>query len=128
MKSKTYIKYFILIVVLSNTPPIKSIISLGLDEKHYRYSNNDGTRTFISNPYKGKEFLYKKYFSGKNLLDLYPGADTTVYRLYKKDFWAFWRWGEYVYDKRYTLPYKSWDSIKAHRRIPGRQNSSFQDF
>lgn len=111
------LKYMVVLIMSASIPPIKSFLSLMLVEKHYRYSNGDGTWNLIEIPFKGRVFNFTKTLDTAWLWKDCPQSDTTVYRLYKKDFWAFWRFGEYLYDKRYILPYKSRDEIRRYRTV-----------
>ena len=59
----------------------------------------------------------------------YPSTkDTVVYRLFWKNPLAFWRWAEYFNDKRYDLPYKSWESIRKKRGYDIKYSNKWQEF
>jgi hypothetical protein len=125
---KTVIIIVLSVIVVSNIPPVNKFFGFFFDQHHYRYSNGDGTWTVIENQFKGEHLRFEKTIPKEILYEKYPGADTIIYRLFWRNPLAFWRLGEYIYDKRYTIPYKSWKEIKKNRRIPGRENSSYQDF
>jgi hypothetical protein len=127
-KLKNWIFVLIIIMLISNFPPIKSVISLFTDENHYRYSNADGSFTGVDIPFKGRLYNLAPVLP-KSFKEKHPtSSDTIVYRLFWKNPLAFWRWGEYYYDKRYNLPYLSWKEIRKKRGYDLKYSTNWQDF
>ncbi|MFC4263275.1 hypothetical protein ACFOWM_10325 [Ferruginibacter yonginensis] len=118
-KYKTIIWLAAITVLLSNWPLIQNIT--GLNDWYYRYSNISGTFTMMENSIQGR--LFKKPPNGEFILNrpnfygcnLMPQSDTVVYRLFAINPLKFWRWGEYIFDWRYRLPYTDWDAIVKKR-------------
>ena len=126
MSIKKILIIAICILIISNLPPVKGLFSIFFDEDNYRYSNADGTYTNMD--VKGSHY---------NLMPMVPGSfqsehpgtsDTIVYRLFWKNPLAFWRWSDYFTDKRYSLPYKSWKSIRKKRGYDIKYSNRWQDF
>lgn len=84
-----------------------------LDERHYKYSNFNGTSTsyeFMSRDFQMMKRLHKTCSS------LHPERkDKRLYRVFNKNPFAFWRWRLYFFDERYKLPYKNWNEIEKMR-------------
>jgi hypothetical protein len=85
-----------------------------VDDGHYKYSNSDGTSTFVEFKTHNFELATRRHYSCN--LRRSKDADQTMYRLFTKNPFAFWRWGLYCYDERYKIPYKDWDEIKKNRK------------
>jgi len=119
---------FIALTVVTNIPIVSDVFETFVDEDHYRFSNGDGTWTAIDNMFKNDRWPFERKVSYPPLFARYPGADSTMYRLFTKNPLTFGRYGKYFFDQRYTLPYKNWDEIKAKRRFKGIDNSTFQSF
>lgn len=108
---RTYILAFfliILVVTLSNIPPISYIFDYALDDKHYRYANHSESFNVTDrsgNNIIGVKKSFKVYLIGNNL----KPVDTVLYRTFWKNPFAFWRWHSYLNSKddRYKLPYKN---------------------
>ncbi len=124
-KIKNWIFVLIIIMLISNFPPIKSVISFFTDENHYRYSNEEGLFTFVEFKSRDQAMMLRKFESFKIE---HPEKSTMVYRLFWKNPVAFWRWGEYYYDKRYNLPYLSWKEIRKKRGYDLKYSTNWQDF
>ena len=109
------------LVVASNVLPLS--ILLGSDD--CRYSNSSGSFTFAETNFGGYDYNlclnrfteYKKQFK----------ADTVLYRLNSINPLRFWNFREYLFEHKYHLPYKSWETIE-NIRGPIRNKSGFQDF
>lgn len=123
MKSLILILAFLFI---ANIPPIKNIFTFFIDENHYRYSNYDGSFTFIEFKGHDTEMMGRKEnaFNKKHFLD----SNTVVFRCFRKNPLALWRWAEYFYDKRYKLPYKNWKEIRKRRGSDLEYSNNWQDF
>lgn len=113
---KTYKKIIvkiILIIFLSNLPPVYGLIRTFADWQSFRYSTYNGSVTFISFWDRNFEMMQRVH---KGCLVARPNLkDKNMYRLFAKNPLAFWRWRAYFFDKEYKLPYKSWDEIKKTR-------------
>ena len=119
---KKIILIVISIILLANLLPLH----IFLDEGHYRYSNADGSFT-------GIDIKSRKYNLSPVVPDSYRkehpnSTDTLVYRVFWKNPLAFWRWRTYFTDKRYKLPYKSWEEIKKKRGYDIEYSNKWQDF
>jgi hypothetical protein len=97
-------------IILSNIPPFYNFFNLFLDERHYLYSNYNGSLTFSE--FMSRDFeMFKRRHEGCNLVR--PNLkDKQIYRLFSKKPLAFWRWGRYFFGERYKLPYKDFEEIK----------------
>ncbi len=127
-KIKTWILVVIFFMLLSNFPPIRYVFELFTNENHYKYSNGDGSLTKQEIPFKNSVYNLSPVVPEK-YKELYPNStDTIMYRIFWKNPLEFWRWAEYYYDKRYTLPYKNWEEIKKRRGVNFQRNSNFQNF
>ena len=127
LKRKEALLFLIVFLVVSNIPPIKSLYGLFIDEGHYRFSNGNGKATWIDNQFKNDHYHLNPTVP-KSFIEEFPGTtDTIVYRTFWRNPLAFWRWGEYFYDKRYKLPYKSWNEIRK-RRPTSNYKTKWQDF
>jgi hypothetical protein len=100
---------FILIILIFNLTPAKWIA--GYDD--LLYSNETGTFTFNEANYAGRNYqLCKVNFEEykKN-----EKTDTILYRITQKNFFKFWRWGDYLTKEKYKLPYRDWKEIERVR-------------
>lgn len=139
------------IILISNVYPINNWVDTFLDENHYAYSNGDGTVTHIYNAFKDGEFNVPHDLStarldprqprmdttgglvelpaGTLLRRSYPDADTTMYRLFRKNPLTFWRWKYYIIgNEKYDYPYRNWHDILSKRPFKKPENSTFQEF
>lgn len=120
-KYKKWIWIIAVTLLLSNWQGFKNLS--GLNDWYYRYSNISGTYTVMEIPIQGrvyKEFSTKYFILDKSALEEckiphIPQSDTIVYRLFAINPLKFWRWGEYIFDWRYRLPYTDWEAIKKKR-------------
>ena len=113
LKRNIWKRIFIIVVILilCNLPPLKWPFTW-FDHDDYRYSNNAGSFTFREFQFKGDDFA----LCWRNFLDFKKDchcADTVLYRLNRNNPFKFWRYGDYIFKKKYHLPYQSWDKIKA---------------
>ncbi len=129
MTKKKYGKWIWLvaiIILLTNWQGCKNIT--GLNNWYYKYSNISGTYTSSETPKKGR--VYKRPPGGKFILNRpnfygckdMPQSDTIVYRLFDINPLKFWRWGEYIFNWRYRLPYANWELIKQKRETGSLKN------
>lgn len=124
-KSKPILIGLIILITISNIPIITPIFTLFLDERHYRYSNFDGSCThyeFKSNDFEVMKRLNEIYFK-----DFPNKKDQKLYRLFSKNPLAFWRWRLYFVDERYKLPYRDFDEI-LKLRGPNWQKDELHQF
>ncbi len=86
-----------------------------VDERHYRYSNYNGSFTFYEFMSRDFEMMHRGH---KVCLSHRPNLkDKQIYRLFSKNPLAFWRWRLYFFDERYKLPYRDWEEIKNIREV-----------
>ena len=109
------------VISLSNIPIIKWFIG----STDCQFSNGDGSFTFAEINFKGANFQLCE----ENFIEYKkkPVGDTILYRLCPKNILHFWDYGEYLFSKKYRVPYKSWSEIESHRG-PIINKSGFQDF
>ncbi len=106
--------FFLTLIVLSNVPPINLFFKFFLDERHYQYSNVDGSFTFVEFKASDYKMMRRKFSGFKN--ENSQLKDTNIYRLFLKNPFTFWRWQNYFFDDRYSLPYKNWETILMFRK------------
>lgn len=126
MKKGLYILSSILIIILlSNLPPIKYFFNWIVDETHYEYASASGNFKVIDrsgNNITAIKKGFKESLKKENLIT----EDTILYRLFWKNPAAFWRYRSYFdkNDERYKLPYKSKEDIeKKKNNIQNNPNS-----
>jgi hypothetical protein len=131
LRRKTILSYTGLFLIMINLPITKEFA--GINRGYYRYSNLAGTLTryevLSQNRIISQEYV-RDIGSSERFRNQYPGTnDTTIYRLFKINPLKFWRWGEYIFNWRYRLPYTDWKKIEA-RRGHGilKYSNSFQEF
>ncbi len=124
MKKKLVIILFV--IFFSNIPPFKSILSVYLNDGWYRYSNADGSYTFIDNPISNSNYSLKKIIPVT--CRVHNSSDTIMYRLFYKNPLKFWNWGEYFYSKKYNLEYMNWGRIKKKRGYTIENSNNCQQF
>lgn len=117
MKNKSTILIIIIAIVVVNL----AMMTRNMD---CSYSNSSGSFTFEEMNFKERNFRMcqnkMEEFKKEN-------SDTVLYRLCPMNFLAFWNWGAYLYQKKFRLPYTSWEEIER-KRGPVRNRSGFQDF
>jgi len=119
MKSKVKIMLTVLIIVAI------FIVASATSRVDCSYSNYNGTFTFeeMNSQERNFEMCERKFYEFKKE----NRQDTVLYRLCKKQFFRFWNWGNYLSQKKFSLPYKSWKEIQT-RRGELTARSGFQDF
>jgi hypothetical protein len=114
----------VVILLVSNTRPAKVVLE-SRDYSDCKYSNYNGSFTFEEMQFQSRDFAMclRKFqeFKKQN------NKDTILYRLCKTSVLKFWRYGDYLSDEKFKLPYMSWQEIEA-RRGPLLNKSGFQDF
>ena len=135
--------FLISIIIISNIPFVSWIIDSCFGMDYYAYSNGDGTWTGGGTSFKEKPYpnimtlstteidsrVYGAKPVGVELRELYPNADTIIYRLFWKNPLVFWHWWQYIgMDHRYDFPYKSWEEIQARRPPNFRRSGKWQQF
>ncbi len=118
-------------MTITNIPGIKEIS--GANKAYYRYSNYNGTITSWEILSQGREIdkeYVKTISQNEQFKKMHPDTkDTTIYRLFEINPFHFWRWGEYIFNWRYRLPYKNWKEIKKRRGYGElKYANSFQEF
>ena len=121
---KKVIRIFIFIfsiIVISNILPVKTFVKTD----DCRYSTGDGGFTFEEMNFMDADFrMCQNRFHEykKNQI-----KDTILYRLCPMNALHFWDYGEYLFSKRYHLPFKSWQSIENIRGTITNK-TGYQDF
>lgn len=112
------------IIILCNLPPLKWVITW-FDNGDYRYSNNNGSFTYKEFQFKERDFDmgWRGFLYFKKKCSC---GDTVLYRLNRNNPFKFWRYGEYLFQEKYQLPYQSWEKIEARRGLIDHLNG--QDF
>ena len=109
MKKKYLIAVGLLvtIITLSNWGPINLFVVVNVDKHYYKYSNGDGRWRLDEWRYKGP--MYNAYYKTLQPWDTVGigDADTIIYRNFKINPLAFWRYWSYYNDPVFELPYKS---------------------
>jgi hypothetical protein len=108
MKNYKLLLYTIIILLLSNVPPLNFIFKLlsgdsivpGMSENFYvtkdlNYIYEGSLGDTLKNP------CYRKY------KEISTKSSHTLYRLQKIEPWRFWRWGEYITEEKWRQPYIS---------------------
>ncbi len=115
------------LVILANVPPFTIFLKVFVDEKHYRYSNSNGSFTFSE--FMSRDFEMMKRNHEGCLLSRPELKDKQIYRLFTKNSFAFWRWRLYFFDERYKLPYKDFEEInKIRERENVKNNTCLMEF
>ncbi len=107
------------VILITNWQGFKNIT--GINDWYYLYSNQSGTFTAFEEPKFERNF--KKPENGFFTLnspypytcDSIPKGDTIVYRLFAINPLKFWRWGEFLFNWRYRLPYTNWEKVESRR-------------
>jgi|GEM_PF-2231778 len=111
----------LLFIAISNLPPIHWLYK----ENDCSFSSGSGLFTFSEMNFKGDDFNQCNHkfseFRKRN------SGDTTLYRLCPMNIFHFWDYGEYLFAKKYRVPYQPWQEIES-RRGPLENKSGFQDF
>jgi hypothetical protein len=118
MKMGKFIVFIILVAIVA----VNAVsVSRNID---CSYSNSSGSFTFEEMNLKERNFemCMRKFSEFKK-----QSADTVLYRLCKKNFLKFWNWSNYIFQKKFKLPYKSWKEIDERRGMVNAK-SGFQDF
>jgi hypothetical protein len=118
IKMKKPVKFsvgIIFFLVVSNIPPMQTIFKLLFDQKLYYYSTKDGSALFDENIFLGRVFHFRRSTT-KSFNETYPEADTIIYRNFKPNPFAFWRYRDYIFDERYTLPYFPLEEARKKRQ------------
>lgn len=90
-----------------------------------QYSNASGSFTFGETNIEGYDYhlCVNRFndFKKKN------NNDTILFRLTPMNLLCFWKYGEYIFDNKYHLPFKSWQSIENIRGTITNK-TGYQDF
>lgn len=117
-------RIFLLIVmgiVIINLPPARSFFP----REDLLYSNANGSFTYDEVNYTGRNFdlCLDNFQAFKSV----SKTDTVLFRVTSINILKFWRLGNYLTDRRYKLPYKSWTEIETLRG-PIKNKTAFQAF
>jgi hypothetical protein len=104
-----------LFLILANIPPFKSVFKAIFDQELFNYSTADGSWMYDENTFFGRTFSLK-YYTTEAFRESYPEADTIIYRNFKPNPLAFWRYSDYLFDERYTLPYFPLEEARKKRK------------
>jgi hypothetical protein len=127
IKKKTLRKIlwpFWVTILITNWQGFKNLT--GINDWYYMYSNKSGTLTNLEEPRwayvfpKPKENQIYPYPLIAGPLDcrekgFIPKNDTIICRTFAINPLKFWRWGEYLFNWRYKLPYTNWDKVQQKR-------------
>lgn len=124
--------FIIIIALLIIYLPLRFLIHL-ISPNDISFSNLDGSFTATEYLKKGDDYelILRRFESFKmhvrnNDTD-YLGKDTTVLnRLDPKRLWQVWNYGEFLFNKKYHLPYKNWEEIRIIRGP--KTNNKYQTF
>lgn len=118
---KKIIKYLVpilLIIVVFNLNPLRTLCDWLVDTYHYKFANSSADfyiRATSAENFKGIEESWHEYLKKGNV----KSNDTTLYRLFPMNPFAFWRYYNY-FNPIYKLPYKNMEEIpklkKSYRR------------
>jgi len=123
---RTLLITVLIIIVLSNIPPIKSVLGVLLNDDWYRYSNGNGSYTFVDQQLSNSIYRLNKIVPLSCRTE--NNGDTIVYRLFYRNPLRFWNWAEYFYSKKYQMEFKSWDKIKRKRAYILKFSNNCQQF
>jgi hypothetical protein len=114
----------LVIIIICNLPPAKELFYFS-GQKDCEYSNFNGTFTFDEVNFAIRDFdMCMRKFDDFKQVDK---SDTILYRLSEINYLQFWNYGDYLFRKKYRLPYMSWEVIKQRRgRVENK--TGFQDF
>lgn len=114
--------------IFTNLPIINKIILREIDgNRHFRYSNADGSFTIIQDFGFKDGLIQADWVMGRFIRENKPSPGNRVlYRLYKINPLCFWRWSFYIFSSR-KFPYRSWEDIEPNR-MPYKPNNMWQDF
>lgn len=120
-RSLINITIILFLLLIINIPPVKFL--LGTDD--CRYSNYNGDFTYEEMNFNSRDFtMGMRRF--KDFKEMHP-ADTILYRLCPINPLYIWKYGDYLFSKKYRLPYKPWEEIETVRGVV-MYRSHFQDF
>jgi len=107
--------------MIINLPPVKWL--WGIDD--CSYSTGDGSFTFVEANLNGRDLVMcnRKFDDFKSE---HPD-NKVLYRLCAINGLYVWKYGDYLFSRKYRLPYKSWEEIDKLRG-PLKLHSEFQDF
>lgn len=118
--------WILIVITICNLPPIKWIF-LFFDHDDYRYSNIDGWFTYEEFQFKGRDFkMGQRRF--EDFKEQCKCGDTILYKLNKNNFLKFWRYSDYLFRKKYHLPYQEWSIIEARRNKRQKHSIEYTDF
>lgn len=94
------------LIALVNIPKVSLAIMIMMNDSDYKKSNyhyssgrSDGFSVWSRKGYDDVLGQFEIYKRKQN-------SDTTLYRNFKPVWWKVWRWGFYISESRYRLPFK----------------------
>ena len=115
MKKYKPLIYVLVIIILSNLPPLNFFFRVfGGDSIVRGTSESLYVTKDLKYQYQGylkdtlKNDCYRQYRAK------YPMSNPTLYRLQPLELWKFWNWGEYLIKEKWRQPYKnvSYEELK----------------
>jgi hypothetical protein len=111
----------VVILIVINVPPLKWVFG----QEDLLYSNSNGSFTFDEVNNSGRN--YKLCMDNFEVFKSIHKENTLLFRVTPINILEFWRWGEYVTNEKYKLPYKSWKVIEGIRG-PVKNKTNWQAF
>lgn len=113
-KYKYPVLIIICVILVSNLTLLKELGGINYD--YYRYSNYGGT-VAVHEIFSQGRIIDKKaidtLWKTAAFKRTYPeSVDTVLFRNFKIQPLKFWRWGEYVFNWRFRLPYINWKEVR----------------
>lgn len=130
MNKKTIIILIICVLAFPNTPIIRKFITVKVDNDYYRYSNCNGSFTFLQDfSFKSPGFSMSPF--KRFIEETSPSKENrTLYRLYRINPLCFWRWHRYIINSVH-FDYMDWEEIEQRRNSSNKEEkkmSRWQDF
>jgi len=111
---KTITISVILLLTISNllNQPT-SLLTEGIG-KGYTFETYDGKYKFTHVPSKGSQIKSIEMRFTRLINDKPEYKQTTLFRTFKRQPFKFWKWYEYLFDEKYSYPYKNPSNKSVH--------------
>ena len=122
-KKITILSIILILIVISNFPPINTLIVMyERDLGYFSYSKKSDTTSFYhENGMQPADFVYFSLKKDSNFIKENPHEfDDTLYRNFTINPLFFWHWKDYFVDERYTLPYISTAEVYRNAKKGGK--------
>jgi len=104
---------------ISNIPQVSLAIMIMTDDSDYKKSN------YHYSSGKSDEFSvwsrkgYEDVLAQFEIYKTQQNSDTILYRNFKPEWWKIWRWGFFLSENRYQLPFKEMpaDAFQVSRGV-----------